>query len=164
MAGGRPRPRWARGGPPRDGVPRRILEAVADETAPNAIVQHRSPLHHMKLVEGRREDVALWGFDRPNDEGRSHRPSKPSVRGASTSFPPRARFSYPKPRATGSPPSKKGYFTGWSRSKAPELAGSHVYKRRSATDSSMKRARTKACPPWERFARVCKEMVKFFVR
>ena len=45
------------------------MEAVADETAPNAIVQHRSPLHHMKLVEGRREDVRLWGFHQPNDEG-----------------------------------------------------------------------------------------------
>ena len=48
---------------------RRIIEAVADDAAPNAVViQHRSPLHHMKLVEGRREDVTLWGFNQPNDK------------------------------------------------------------------------------------------------
>ncbi len=49
---------------------RRILEAVAENAAPNAIViQHRSPLQYMKLVEGRREDVLLWGFNQPNDRG-----------------------------------------------------------------------------------------------
>ena len=49
---------------------RRIVEAVVQNTAPNAVViQHRSPLQYMKLVEGRREDVTLWGFHQPNDEG-----------------------------------------------------------------------------------------------
>ena len=48
---------------------RRIVETVANDVAPNAIViQHRSPLHYMRLVEGRRKDVKLWGFDQPNDE------------------------------------------------------------------------------------------------
>ena len=48
---------------------RGIVEAVADDAAPNAVViQHRSPLQYMRLVEGRREDVTLWGFNQPNDE------------------------------------------------------------------------------------------------
>lgn len=48
---------------------RKIVEAVADNALPNALViQHRSPLQYMRLVEGRREDVTLWGFNQPNDE------------------------------------------------------------------------------------------------
>ncbi len=47
---------------------RRIVEVVARETEPNAIViHHRSPLHYMRLVEGRREDITLWSFPQPDD-------------------------------------------------------------------------------------------------
>ena len=45
---------------------RRIMEVVAREAAPNAIViHHRSPLHYMRLVEGRRQDITLWSFVQP---------------------------------------------------------------------------------------------------
>ena len=48
---------------------RRIVEAVADNATPNAIVlQHRGPLHYMKLVEGRRPDIEVWNFAQPNGE------------------------------------------------------------------------------------------------
>ena len=48
---------------------RRIIDAVADNAAPNAIViQHRGPLHYMKLVEGRRKDIQVWNFAQPNGE------------------------------------------------------------------------------------------------
>ena len=48
---------------------RRIVEVVAREAAPNAIViHHRSPLHYMRLVEGRRQDITLWSFPQPDDE------------------------------------------------------------------------------------------------
>ena len=46
---------------------RRIIEAVVDNAAPNAIVlQHRGPLHYMELVEGRRGDIEVWNFAQPN--------------------------------------------------------------------------------------------------
>ena len=46
---------------------RRIVEAVVQNTAPNAIVlQHRGPLHYMELVEGRRTDIQVWNFAQPN--------------------------------------------------------------------------------------------------
>ena len=48
---------------------RRIIETVADNAAPNAIViQHRGPLQYMKLVEGRRKDIEVWNFAQPNGE------------------------------------------------------------------------------------------------
>jgi hypothetical protein len=44
----------------RDLEGRRIIEVVAEKTAPNAIVlHHRSPLPYMILVEDRREDLTL---------------------------------------------------------------------------------------------------------
>jgi hypothetical protein len=48
---------------------RKIVEAVADNAAPNAIVlQHRGPLSYMQLVEGRRRDIKVWSFVQPNGE------------------------------------------------------------------------------------------------
>jgi 4-amino-4-deoxy-L-arabinose transferase-like glycosyltransferase len=48
---------------------RRIVEAVADNAAPNAIVlQHRGPLSYMQLVENRRRDIKVWSFVQPNGE------------------------------------------------------------------------------------------------
>jgi 4-amino-4-deoxy-L-arabinose transferase-like glycosyltransferase len=48
---------------------RRILEAVVENTAPNAIVlQHRGPLKYMELVEGRRTDIQVWNFAQPNGQ------------------------------------------------------------------------------------------------
>ncbi len=46
---------------------RRIVEAVADNAAPDAIViQHRGPLQYMQLVENRRTDIQVWNFAQPN--------------------------------------------------------------------------------------------------
>lgn len=48
---------------------RRVVETVAREAAPNSIViHHRSPLHYMRLVEGRRQDITLWSFFQPHSE------------------------------------------------------------------------------------------------
>ncbi len=48
---------------------RELIAIVQREAAPDAIViQHRTSLFYMLLVEGRRGDIDLWGYGQPNDE------------------------------------------------------------------------------------------------
>lgn len=48
---------------------RELMDVVEREAAPNAIIiQHRTSLFYMILVEGRRDDIDLWGYRQPDDE------------------------------------------------------------------------------------------------
>ncbi|PLS87337.1 MAG: hypothetical protein CYG60_02415, partial [Actinobacteria bacterium] len=88
---------------------RKIVEAVADNTAPNAIViQHRSPLQYMKLVEGRREDVLLWGFNQPNDQGQVAEALKAIRDGRLYVVPSEGKVSQPEAAGYGLVPVEEG--------------------------------------------------------